>query len=202
LFSAFGLLLADTEHHLSRSISSRGLTPDVLQMQLAGLLSEGERRLEADGFTAQRREARISATARYAGQSSDIVVPLRPGTAAQIMQDLPEAFAAEHEKLYGFRAPPGEPVEITGLALLARGIPTQNRLPLGIPPSMPNASGHRPAWFDGIGWTATPIVSRGALTEFPRAGPMIVQEYDATCVVPPGCSAVLDGFGNIRLSIG
>ncbi len=202
LFSAFGLLLADTEHHLTRSLPGAGLTPAELQAQLAMLLSQGEQRLTADGFPPPRREARISAMARYAGQSSEIAVPLRPGTAEQILQALPEAFAAEHEKRYGFRAPPGERVEITGLSLLARGIPAQSRLPLAIPPSMPIAAGHRPAWFDGIGWTATPILSRGSLTETPRAGPLIIQEYDATCVVPPGCAASLDEFGNIRLTIG
>ncbi len=202
LFSAFGLLLADTEHHLSRSLPGRSLTPDMLQTQLTSLLGEGESRLEAEGFAPRQREARISAMARYAGQSSEIAVALRPGTAAQILQALPEAFAAEHEKLYGFRAPEGEPVEIMSLALLARGVPSQSRLPLGIPPSMPMATGHRPAWFDGVGWTATPVISRGSLTDVPRAGPMIIQEYDATCVVPPGCSAALDGFGNIRLTLG
>ena len=30
---------------------------------------------------------------------------------------------------------------------------------------------------------------------------LIVQEYDATCLVPHGVAAVLDGFGNIRLNL-
>jgi N-methylhydantoinase A len=33
-----------------------------------------------------------------------------------------------------------------------------------------------------------------------REGPLIVQEYDATCLVPHGAAAALDPFGNIRLS--
>jgi hypothetical protein len=28
-----------------------------------------------------------------------------------------------------------------------------------------------------------------------------VQEYDATCLVPRGWTASLDGFGNIRLAV-
>jgi hypothetical protein len=34
----------------------------------------------------------------------------------------------------------------------------------------------------------------------PRNGPLIVQEYDATCLVPMGVGATLDAFGNIRLT--
>jgi N-methylhydantoinase A len=32
-------------------------------------------------------------------------------------------------------------------------------------------------------------------------GPLIVQEYDATCLVPPGVRAAVDGFGNIVLEV-
>ena len=34
-----------------------------------------------------------------------------------------------------------------------------------------------------------------------RAGPLIVEEYDATCVVPPGAHAELDGAGNIVITL-
>jgi N-methylhydantoinase A len=30
-----------------------------------------------------------------------------------------------------------------------------------------------------------------------RKGPLIVEEYDSTCVVPPGAHAELDSAGNI-----
>ena len=33
-----------------------------------------------------------------------------------------------------------------------------------------------------------------------RAGPLIIEEYDATCVVPPDWTAALDGDGNIILT--
>jgi N-methylhydantoinase A len=33
----------------------------------------------------------------------------------------------------------------------------------------------------------------------PRAGPVIVEEYDATCVIPPGWRAALDNAGNILI---
>jgi N-methylhydantoinase A len=35
-----------------------------------------------------------------------------------------------------------------------------------------------------------------------RSGPLIVEEYDATCVVPPGATARLDAHQNIEIRIG
>ena len=51
-----------------------------------------------------------------------------------------------------------------------------------------------------LGWVDTPVIDRAQLTSRPRGGPLIVQEYDATCLVPHSVDAALDGFGNIRLT--
>ena len=32
-------------------------------------------------------------------------------------------------------------------------------------------------------------------------GPFLVDEYDSTIVVPPECSARLDGFGNVEVTV-
>jgi N-methylhydantoinase A len=50
------------------------------------------------------------------------------------------------------------------------------------------------------GWIATPILSRGDLAT-PREGPAVIEEYDATCVVPPGARAGLDAWGNIVMDL-
>ena len=44
------------------------------------------------------------------------------------------------------------------------------------------------------------VIGRAALADGPRAGPLIIEEYDATCVVPPDWAAALDGDGNIILT--
>ena len=60
----------------------------------------------------------------------------------------------------------------------------------------------RPAYF-GPEWGLcdTPVVRREHLTSEAVRGPIIVEEYDATTVVPPGCSATLDVWGNITIDI-
>ena len=59
----------------------------------------------------------------------------------------------------------------------------------------------RLAYFgDPHGWLETPVLSRADLATG-RAGPLIVEEYDSTCVVPPGAHAERDAAGNIVITI-
>ena len=50
------------------------------------------------------------------------------------------------------------------------------------------------------GWREVDVIPRSVLTE-PREGPCIVEEYDATCVVPPDARFALDSFGNIIIDL-
>jgi N-methylhydantoinase A len=199
VFSAFGLLVADAEHHGTRSLRMRIDQADQARIAevLGELIRAGRDRLARDGFSPERQQFRAAAQARYLGQSSEIEVPL-PGEA--LPPDFAELFGHAHERIYGFRAPPDEPVELVGLSVIARGVPERLRLPDSIPPAGGALRGHRPAWFPDTGWQDVPLVDRGALAGGWRGGPLIVQEYDATCLVPAGFKAELDEFGNVRLT--
>jgi N-methylhydantoinase A len=59
----------------------------------------------------------------------------------------------------------------------------------------------RRAWFADAGWVETPVVDRATLAASARKGPLIVQEYDATTLLPPGAEAEVDEFGNIVISL-
>ncbi len=108
--------------------------------------------------------------------------------------------AAAHEQNYGFRAPADEPVELMGLSVIARGIPERPRLAERIPPARADVPAWRRAWFPEGGWTETEVLDCAGLATGARSGPLLVQEYDATCLVPRGWAASVDGFGNIRLA--
>jgi len=209
VFSAFGLLVADTEHHVTRSLRTRLDAADPAQIGavLSALVASGEERLVRDGFPAERQQIRRAALARYVGQSSEITVALpdlEPGLgatedAAALLHRLPALFGAEHERNYGFRAPDDEPVELIGLSVAARGVSERPRLPERIPPASATVPESRLAWFPDAGWIETPVVDRAGLAHAPRSGPLIVQEYDATCLVPRGTGASVDAFGSIAL---
>jgi N-methylhydantoinase A len=51
-----------------------------------------------------------------------------------------------------------------------------------------------------LDWLDTLVIRRAALAT-PHAGPQTVEEYDATCVIPPGARASLDPFGNILIEL-
>jgi N-methylhydantoinase A len=50
-----------------------------------------------------------------------------------------------------------------------------------------------------FGTRDAPVVSRGDLGTRPRRGPLVIDEYDATCVVPPDFAASRDDFGNVAI---
>ncbi len=205
LFSAFGLLVADTEYHLARTVRARldhsAEVAATLSTAMAELRSEGAARLAGEGVPAERHEFRAAALARYVGQSSELSVPVEHHDG--IGADIGERFAAEHRRTYGFCAPPDEPVEVIGLALIARAAPLSPRLPERMAPAGGETS-HRPGracWFPPQGWLETPVLGRAALGRSERWGPLIIAEYDATTLVPPGASAAGDDFGMIRIRL-
>jgi N-methylhydantoinase A len=64
------------------------------------------------------------------------------------------------------------------------------------------AQASRKAYFGReAGFIDTPVITRGALGEVWRDGPLIVEEYDATCVVPHDARARLDALGNIEIEL-
>src|SRR4029450_9812126 len=62
----------------------------------------------------------------------------------------------------------------------------------------------RRAYFGPVeGSHDAPVIARAALLDAPpREGPLIVEEYDSTCVVPPGCRVTLDALGDIDIESG
>jgi N-methylhydantoinase A len=202
VFSAFGLLVADTEHHATQSLRVRldAADPARIGSVLASLRQAGVERLTFDGFAPGRQSFRRAAQARYLGQSSEIEVPLPDGDVTPSM--IAALFGEQHERTYGFRAPPEEPVELIGLSSMARGLPERPRLPERIPPLAADVPSMRRAWFPEDGWFETPVVDRVGLGAAFRHGPFIIQEYDATCLVPRGARARVDNFGNIVMTLG
>ena len=82
LFSAFGLLVADTEHHATPKpahAAGQRRSGAVSGACSTSLAEAGAQRLARDGFPPARQSFRRAASARYVGQSSEIEVPLPDG---------------------------------------------------------------------------------------------------------------------------
>ena len=204
VFSALGLLVAATEQHATRSLRAiaGAADPAPIAAALAALERDVLARLEADGHPRARCVLHRAAFARYLGQSSEIEVRLPDPPGPDWVAGLPALFGVAHEQAYGFRAGPEEQVELMGLSVIARYVPETSRVPRAIPPAATPVPRSRRAWFPGAGWVEVPVTDRAGLAGGARPGPLIVQEYDATCLVPAGAEASVDRFGAIRLRLG
>jgi N-methylhydantoinase A len=200
LFSSFGLLYADVEHHYSRSL--RRLLRNANLQEITGawdaLARQALDQLAAEGFTRDKARIRRSAALHYHGQTYELTVALPDGPIDFAW--LEEAFGREHEKTYGHRAGADEPVELVSIQVVGQGVREGSSVPERVRPSRPEPTPPPPrrAYFGT--WLETPVIRRSDLAR-PRSGPLIVEEYDATCVVPPGARAELDAGGNIVIDL-
>ena len=207
LFSSFGLLYADVEHHYSRTLRRllRQVDVDDLNSAWKQLSDEAVVQLTTDGFSADQMRIRRAANLHYKGQTYELTVPVPDGAlnTAAVMA-LEEAFGQEHERTYGHRAGPDEPVELVNIQVVGQGLSERSRVPDRLQAPSHGASGELPprqAYFGpDLGWLETPVLRRHDLSTS-RQGPCIVEEYDATCVIPPNATAILDTYGNLLINL-
>jgi len=206
LFSALGLLFSGVEHHDVRSclLSEGELNAERLQQIQAEMKQKMVAQFQTEGFPPTGITWQYSVEARFKGQASEIRIPFQLDGAAvitdQIVQDIEIAFLAEHERLYGHRSDPDNPIEVVAVRLVGRTEShDQTASPLKPAHQLGQAQGNssRAAYF-GRDWGTldTPVISRQALVE-PLSGPLLVDEYDSTTVVPPDMRVHGDDQGNI-----
>src|SRR5262249_37850126 len=151
-------------------------------------------------------DRRINRTAdmRYLGQNYELGVALPEGPiTAATLQALGDGFAEAHRQRYGFVAA-GDPVQIVTLRLEATGVVRKAEL-MAHPEAGPDAAGaiiqRRPVWLEDAGdFVVTPIYGRADLRHGNRfAGPAVVEQMDATTLVPTGMTARVDQWLNLVL---
>ena len=207
LFSSFGFLYADVEHHYSRTFRRLVKFVQIGELNDAWdrLVDEARNQLALDGFSPSQSKIRRSASMHYQGQTFELAIPVPEGRLDErAIADLEEAFGQEHERTYGHRAGPDEPLELVNIQVVGHGLPDRSRVPRRIVTDRPETAERpatRRAYFGaGDGWVETPVLFRADL-RIPREGPAIIEEYDATCVVPPRATAALDAYGNIVIDL-
>ncbi|MDP8922292.1 MAG: hydantoinase/oxoprolinase family protein, partial [Chloroflexota bacterium] len=209
LFSAFGLLAAEPRHELTRA--RRVPLPAATLAEVLAGLAELERAARAtlaeEGHAGEQVVVEPLLDLRYRGQTSELRIPLDslgggardPGSADDLLRRAAARFEDEHERTYGYRDR-ADRVELVNLRIVAR-------VPAAVPRprvdlASPAAEEARAAYFGpDYGVLCTPVLDRAALDRTPRPGPLIVEEYDATTVVPPGWLARRDEAANAILTL-
>jgi N-methylhydantoinase A len=203
VFSALGLLFPEVEHHLVRTslmTIDENAGPKFAAL-LAALQAEGDAVLAAEGFDQAQRELEAFVDVKYEGQGTGLTVPLQVvADQAQVLSALEKRFEEEHETTFGHVAQAKR--QIVAVRVIARGLSRRSRMPahLGQNAATGAAGRKRKAYFGKThGWIETPILSRSDVKAKAAPGPLLIEEYDTTTVVPPGWTASLGDVGSIIL---
>ena len=202
IFSAFGALYSDVEHHLTQTVLGRtdALDPAALEASWHTLEKQALNTLQREGYGAERCSLERLGELRYYSQTHELAVAWPAGPATRdSLQQLAAAFEDAHERTYGHRARDSM-VELVNLHLVARGVPDAPRVPAALRFASEHAvaCGERNAYFGrDHGWLRTPVCARADFDSEPRRGPVIVQEFDATVLVPPDYSVTRDSQENL-----
>ena len=206
LFSGFGLLVAPHRYEFVAGFMGRPRDTGVEPLVEAFKSLEGEATgtLREEGYISKNLSFSWQADMHYLGQSHELTHALPKDLS---LETLEETFGSEHERTYAYRSD-REPVEVTNIRVVAREqdgeTGPQQTLSLGETLYQDQAGAKRPgsrmAYFGReLGSIDTPIIFRKDLDSGGQEGPVILDEYDSTIVVPPGCWVQRDHLWNVIL---
>jgi N-methylhydantoinase A len=209
-FSALGLLCTDVVHDYIRS----ELKPlaDVTPAHAEGIFSQLEAKardeLNAEGMDPASAAFLRELDLRYTGQGYELRTSLdglfTERLTAASLAAARERFDERHAQIHGHAAKE-RPVEVVSYRLRVRVDvpkyqPRQEATPVAPQPSDAPAKGTRKVHFGGKAAIDATLYERdqlgaGALV----TGPAIVEQFDATTVIPAGWTGRVDGYRNLIL---
>jgi N-methylhydantoinase A len=197
ILCAMGLLLTDlrTDFALTRLTTLDDAAWPVLKDAFATLTARAESWFDTEAIAAEARRIVCTVDMRYAGQNYELPIALQ--------DDLAEAFAAAHRRLYGFAAD-DEPVQLVTFRVEASAVVPKATFAAQLDAG-PDASraiiNRRSVWLpEAGGFVDCPVYDRTLLRAGNRiAGPAVVEQMDATTIVLPGMTARVEPYLNLIL---
>jgi N-methylhydantoinase A len=207
IFSAFGLLCADVERNYVHAFDSvmsstmlakaNGLISSMVDAALASAKQHGH-----DTSVVQVRKY---ADLRYKQQASEIPV-LLPDTelSREDLDQLHKAFDQEHQITFGHSFP-SMPLEVVNFRVVSSIFidkPVMGTLKETTRQFNHKYSQFRKAyWGSEIGFTDVPVLEIREIQERPMSGPLFIDTYDTTIVVPSGCQISSSPSGSLIIEI-
>lgn len=203
---AMGVLTKDLELNFSRTKLIDASSPTAPE-DVARAYEELETRA-AVAFEDQSSAVPLSyertAAVRYVGQNHELSVVVPGGSLDDIgVQQVKAAFHAAHAELYGYCFE-DSPVELVTLRLAAQlrvDRPEIQQLDAREGQGLDARVGEREVSFDGDHYIHCPIYDREHLSIGQTIqGPAVVEQMDATTVIPPGFLAQVDSWLNLKIT--
>ncbi|MGA2513688.1 MAG: hydantoinase/oxoprolinase family protein [Candidatus Limnocylindrales bacterium] len=198
--SALGLLLTDVRHDVAttflkvdRSTPAEEVAASYLDLERSALQI-----LEREGFRGERTLVMYSADLRYLGQTHELNIAIPRPYEASVHARLPELLADRHRREFGHAPGPETPIEMVNLRVAGIGRIDHPALPHVSAAPRPEPVEVRRVFHRE--WLETPVyvrdgLGRGTVIE----GPSVVEQLDATTLIPPGWEAEVDAIGSMVL---
>jgi 5-oxoprolinase (ATP-hydrolysing) len=206
--SALGFLVAPLSFEQVRSLpvrlSEEGFDPVALNRTLDELEARGRELLTEAGISGAAVTVERSADMRLVGQMHEITVALPEGRIDEtglpsIHAAFADAYTARYTSLY-----PEAQVEAVSFRVRCSGPAPALRLrEAGADAQGPKQKGYRQAYFgDTASFVNAAVYDRYTLVAGDQiVGPAIIEEREATTIVPPGDVVTVDDVGNLRIAI-
>ena len=221
VMSALGTVLADHQYDKSATLLLREseIECDAIEQLFRSFEAELNQRLTNAGIAAEQRVIERFLDIRYDGQGYELPIPLPRGTYHDVAVPIPSRafdqetfvlakhkFHALHKREFGWQDQ-NWPLELVFARVSATGRVTGKPLLLAPTDTGSGAGatiGSRACYFlDYEEPCVTPVLDRTLLRPGEQFdGPAIVEQMDATTLVPPGFSARVDEWSNLVLSQG
>jgi N-methylhydantoinase A len=201
--SALGCLLVDIQHDLSIMFLGRAdaVAPADVEAEFQNLEKEAHERLRIEGVAPEDMQLLRHIDMRYVGQWRSMSI----STSGQVTDLAPivEQFHADHAREHNFRRD-SAPVEVYRLNVTAIGTVPKPELPKhALNGTTPKPIATRPVSFQGEPEAVpTPVFDRSTLTAGTTInGPAVIEQLDSTTPIPPGATAVVDAWLNLRITV-
>jgi len=212
-FSALGLLCTDVVHDYIRSELKplTAVTPDHAENIFGQLEAKARDELTAEGMEPASAAFLRELDLRYTGQGYELRTSLdglfTERLTAASLEAARERFDERHAQIHGHAAKE-RPVEVVSYRLRVRVDvpkyqPRQEATSVARQASDAAAKGTRKVHFGGNSAVDATLYERDKLdTGAVVTGPAIVEQFDATTVIPAGWSGRVDGYRNLILERG
>jgi N-methylhydantoinase A len=206
-FSAFGLAVSDVT--TVTQLSDLQLAPfdaDRVNANLEQLEEDVKAKLTADSLGAKQVDVQRMFALRYKGQVHEVDTPVASGQLrASELERVIDDFERRYETLYGrgsgFRQAGIELVTYRVMATARVQDAALERQEEGDADAAPARLAREELYWHGHGKLDTAVYGTGLRPGMRFAGPAVVRLAATTGLVHPGEQAVLDGYGNIRISL-
>jgi N-methylhydantoinase A/oxoprolinase/acetone carboxylase beta subunit len=173
-----------------------------VEAAFAALEWEGAAMLDRARIPPARRRFECFVDARYARQSYELVVPVphRP-VDGKVLAGIKDSFHELHLRTYGHDNR-SEPVEIVSVRVAAIGaIPPLTIRDQPVPPGVSPLKSRRSMWFRETGTVDAAIYDRARMHAGMIApGPLVIESFESTILVPPGWQAKMSEDGFVMLT--